>query len=128
MILLLVVSILLFGGCRTYNKEETASELAYEILEPDEIPEELQRKIESKKASHFQITYEEDGLLYIGQGYGEKEQEGYEIRVDQCQSSAHFVYFHTILIGPEKAANDTNASYPYLVVRCKEQGKQVIFE
>lgn len=127
-IMLLGTAFFLFlCGCRVFNKEETAQELDYEIVAEEEIPEEMKAVIEEKKAQGFQITFEEKDTLYIGQGYGEKDQEGYEILVDQCQYSDDFVYFHTILNGPREETKEKGQSYPYLVVRCEVSGKEVIF-
>lgn len=127
MMLLGIVFFLLFCGCRRLNKEEAAQELDYEMIAEDEIPEEMKEIIEAKKAEGFQITFEEKDTLYIGQGYGEKDLEGYEILVDQCQYSENFVYFHTILNGPREEAKEKGQFYPYLVVKCEVSGKEVIF-
>lgn len=125
--LVMLLGFLVLSGCRTLNKEETKADLEYEIVEEDEIPEEMKSIIEQEKEKGFQITYEENGELYIGQGYGEKEQEGYEIEVDLCQSSPDFVYFHTILKGPAEEAKEKNKSWPDIVVRVRQSGKHVIF-
>lgn len=125
--LLCMALFLIFCGCRTLNKEEAVQELDYEMIAEDEIPEEMKAVIEQKKRGSFQITFEEDGTLYIGQGYGEKNQEGYEIIVDICRYSENFVYFHTILNGPMEEAKEKSPTYPYLVVRCRQAGKEVVF-
>lgn len=118
---------LVFCGCHTLNKEETAQDLSYEIVSEEEVPEEMREVIAEKMAKPFQISFEIDGALYIGQGYGEKAQDGYEIIVDKCQYSQHFVYIHTILNGPKVKAKEKTASYPYIIVKCDQIGKKVIF-
>lgn len=119
--------LLFFCGCRIINKEEAAQDLTYEIVSEDEVPEEMSAVIAEKMAKPFRISFEIDGMLYIGQGYGEKAQEGYEIMVDKCQYSQHFVYIHTILNGPKVESKEKTTSYPYVVIKCNQIGKQVIF-
>lgn len=126
-IVLLSVLVLLMNGCTAYNKEETSIEIPYEILEEDAVPAELKEQLEEKKTTPVRMTYETSEGLYIAVGYGEKEQEGYEILVDSVKSSEHFVYIHTTLIGPREEAKQKTKSYPYLVLMCGQIEKQVIF-
>lgn len=125
--LLLGMLLFLINGCTTYNKEETSVDAAYEILEEDEIPTEMKEEMEAKKTETFRIVYETTEGTYIAVGYGEKEQEGYEIQVDSCKVSEHFVYIHTILKGPLEEEKQKRKSYPCLVIMCGETEKQVIF-
>lgn len=126
-IVLLSVLVLLMNGCTAYNKEETSLEISYEVLENNEIPTELIAQLEEKKTGPIRMTYETSEGLYIAVGYGEKEQEGYEISVDSVKSSDHFVYIHTTLTGPREEAKQKIKSYPYLVIKCQQIEKQVIF-
>lgn len=115
------------AGCECLEKEENSEEVVFEIVEEDEIPEKMKTIIEEEKEEPFQITYEEDGRIYIGQGYGQKEMEGYEIEVDDCRISEHFLYVHTILTGPDREPEEKTRSWPYIVIRVEQSGKQVIF-
>lgn len=114
-------------GCTKMEKMEEASEIEFVIVEEDEIPETMKKIIESEKEEAFQITYEDGEYLYIGQGYGKKEIEGYEISVDICKESEHFIYVHTILTGPREEPAEKEASWPYVVIRAEGKKKQVIF-
>lgn len=116
----------LLCGCVRLEKEEAAQEVAYQIVEEDDVPEDMKQTIEQKKAEPFQITYEDEEALYIGQGYGEKDREGYEIEVDLCEESEHFIYIHMILHGPREESEKKD-SWPYLIVRLDRKEKQVIF-
>ena len=126
-----VIVILLFAicfvcGCGKIMKIEESVEKDYQIVKEDEIPEKMKSKIEEMKTDSFQITYEEEGVLYIGQGYGEKMLEGYEITVDKCTESEHFLYVHTILHGP-KVEGEEEKSWPYIVIKTEGANKQVVF-
>lgn len=116
----------LICGCKKVEKTEEYVEIGYQILEDDEIPEKMREKIEQQKREPFQITFEEEGVLYIGQGYGEKSMKGYEIMIDRCNISEHFVYFHTTLYGPKKAG-EKEKTYPYIVVGIECVSKHVVF-
>lgn len=116
----------LFEGCVKMDKNEPSQAVSCQIVEEDDIPEEMKKVIELKKAEPFQITYEDEEFLYIGQGYGKKEMEGYEIEVDSCEESEHFVYIHMILHGP-KEEKEQKDSWPYLIIRLEKKEKQVIF-
>lgn len=120
------LSVMLLCGCKKVEKTEEYEETSYQILEEEEIPEKMREKIERIKKNPFQITFEEEGLLYIGQGYGEKSMNGYEITIDRCDMSEHFVYFHSTLYGPKKAG-EIEKTYPYIVVSIKCVSKYVIF-
>lgn len=117
----------LMNGCAAHNKEETSTEMPYEVLSEDDIPVELKMKLEETKTDSVRMAYETSDALYIAVGYGEKEQEGYEISVDSVKSSEHFVYIHTTLTGPREEAKQKMKSYPYLVIKCQQTEKQVIF-
>ena len=118
---------LMVCGCTKIKKEETAETAAFERVDTDEIPDEMMKIIDEKKENGFRITYEDDVGIYIGHGYGKQEWEGYQIEVDQCSVSEHFIYVHTILSGPPKEPKEQIPSYPYIVFRVNETGKRVIF-
>lgn len=126
-IVLLSGLVLLMNGCVVYNKEETSVEMPYEVLSEDEIPVELKMKLDETKTGSVRMTYETSDALYIAVGYGEKDQEGYEISVDSVMSSEHFLYIHTTLTGPREEAKQKVKSHPYLVIKCQQIEKTVIF-
>ncbi len=68
----LIAALTLLNGCgieKTDNRK--ISDLNYELVEEENTPEELKKKIEEKKAADFKLTYESDNYLYIVRGYGE---------------------------------------------------------
>lgn len=120
----------LLGGCSISKTNGTKiSDLEYGIVEDGELPEELQKIIEEKKAADFKMTYEEDNALYIVRGYGEQETGGYSIRINECYLTSNAVLFDTELVGPRKGESVTKSpSFPYVVVRVEKQEKPVVFD
>ena len=110
------------------NRTKVA-DIEYSIVEEDQIPEELLGMIEEKKAADFKMTYELEEDLYIVRGYGEQATGGYSIRIKACYLTSNAVLFDTELIGPRKGENAAaSPSYPYIVVKMKNQEQSTIFE
>lgn len=113
-------------GCKVSTlPEKTIREVEYEVLEQGDIPEEFMEIIEKKKDEVFLSTYGDGTYLYIGQGYGRKEKDGYEIEVDSFVETENFLYFHTNLIGSYEAKD--KETFPWIVVRTKWKDKSVIY-
>ena len=120
----------LYGGCGIEKTDGSKiSDLEYEMVEEENIPEELKAKIEEKKAASFKLTYEGDSYIYIVRGYGEQETGGYCILILEFYHTQNSVIFHTNLIGPSKdELKNTAPSYPYIVIRTQNPNKNVIFK
>lgn len=129
-LLSMTVSAILLSGCKISESDGTKVEdLDYTVVEEDKVPEELQTQIDEKKEADFKLTYENDGDLYIVRGYGEQETGGYSIAVNDVYLTANSVVFKTLLIGPGESEEKSKApSYPYIVVKIKDQNKNVVFE
>ena len=113
-------------GCKmTEHPEKTIGEVEFEVLEKEEVPEILMKIIEKKKDEPFLSTFGDGEFLYIGQGYGQKDKDGYEIEVDSFAETEHFLYFHTILTGSHNAKE--KKTFPWIVVRTKWKDKSVIY-
>lgn len=117
-------------GCSIEASNQTKlSDLEYEIMAEEDLPEELMADIEERKAADFKLTYEKDEYLYIVRGYGEQETGGYSISLRELYLTTNSVFFSTELIGPRKGEMITKSpSFPYIVVRTAIQDKNVIFE
>lgn len=117
-------------GCSIEQSNQTkVSDLQYEIIAEEDVPEELLADIEERKAADFKMTYETDEYLYIVRGYGEQETGGYSIRLKDLYLTTNSVFFYTELIGPRKGETITKSpSFPYIVVRTDIQEKNVVFE
>ncbi len=130
MIMVLILVSGIWSGCgieKTDSKK--IRDLEYEMIEEDDIPEELQAKIEEKKEADFKLTYESDRYLYIVRGYGEQETGGYSIQILDFYLTQNAIVFDTNLLGPSKdEVKNTAPSFPYLVIRIENQDKNIIFQ
>lgn len=131
-VIIAVVIAVLFtlNGC---SMEESSNEklrdLEFTIVEESDIPEELFKIIEEKKASEFKITYTDNESLYICIGYGEQKTGGYSIAVNDLYLTSNAIFINTNLIGPSKDEKISEAlSYPYVVVKTEYMDKSVVFE
>lgn len=132
MLILLCFAMLFLMGCRE-EKDHLAKikDLQFTVIAEDNIPEELFKTIEEKKAEGFKITYQDNGFVYICMGYGQQETGGYSITVNSLYETDNAVYFDTTLIGPKPGENEgkkVSQSYPYIVVKTEIINKPVVFE
>lgn len=117
-------------GCSHVEvKNERIRDLDYTVLSEDKLPQELREIIATKKEEPFKMTFQDDGFLYICQGYGRKEETGYCIQIKKAYEAPNAIYFSTILIGaPEGEQRTTEPSFPYLVIKTEKQDKVVVFD
>ncbi len=110
-------------------KTEKLRELEFTVVKEEEIPEELCEVIAQHKEKAMKLTYADQGMLYIVEGYGRQETSGYSIEVKECFESENAIYFHTNLIGPspnEKSIEQE--TFPYIVIKMQDIDKQVVFQ
>ena len=125
------------------EKEEVGGEmLEYSIVDEKKVPAEMTERIAEMEETPFQIMYVQGDRLYVGQGYGRQEMEGYAIRVDGCTEEKDVICVQTTLLGPgsdetekdgEEMGNicmreDGFSQYPYVVLEMAKSEKLVIFE
>lgn len=117
------------AGCITkVEVTEKIQDLNFTVLEKAELPNELKEKISKNKEKAFHLTYSDQGELYIVEGYGEKPQSGYSVKVTEFYETAEAIYIHTELEGPSRSENTKEiVTYPYIAVKTKEIGKPVQF-
>lgn len=122
--------LLLLSGCSIKKTStEKVKDLSFQVLNEESIPEELKAKISEKTAEPFKITYSDKESLYIAEGYGEKETNGYSVEVTECYETANAVYIHTNLIGPSKEEKVIRTpTNPHVVVKLDATDKNVVFE
>ena len=125
-IVMILLLCLLCGCSFAAEKEEDRRDLAYTVVSDDELPAELKDLIETKKAEPFKMTYEDQGYLYIVQGFGQKPTGGFSIQLQELYETGNAIYFSALLIGPEEQ-NAPAASFPYIVVKTEYQEKSVVF-
>ena len=128
----LTAALLLCGlsGCSIEESNGTkVSDLDYTVVEEADLPEELAAIKKKKKAADFKTTYELEDEIYIVRGYGEQDTGGYSISIRDLYLTTNAVLFDTELIGPRKGETTSQSpSYPYIVVKLKNQDKSIIFE
>ena len=111
-------------------------------VDEKKVPTEMTERIAGMEETPFQIMYVQGDRLYVGQGYGRQEMEGYAIRVDGCTEEKDVICVQTTLLGPgsdetekdgEEMGNicmreDGFSQYPYVVLEMAKSEKPVIFE
>ena len=130
MLLLLVFWLTVLVGCANgTEKPEKIKDLEYTVQKEGDLPEELISKIREKQKEPFRLTYATDGYLYIATGYGTQETSGYSIRITDLYEAAEGIVLYTELIGPGKEEPVLKVdTYPYIVVKLKDLGLDVLFQ
>ena len=128
--LLLAFLTALLAGCgNQVSKPEKIKDVEYTVQEEGELPEELLNKIREKQKEPFQMTYATDGYLYIARGFGTQATSGYSIRVTDLYEAAEGIVFSAELLGPAKNEPVLQVeTYPYIVVKLKDIGLDVLFQ
>ena len=120
----------LFSGCSVEKMStEKIRDIEFTVLDEEQIPEELEKRMSETREKSFKYTYADRGALYIAVGYGARDTSGYSIEVKELYETKNAIYIHTNLIGPaneEKIVEST--TYPYIVVKLEYVDKNVVFE
>ena len=129
-IILLVTILLLLCACSVEKTSTTKiRDVEFTVTEEKNIPEELKEKIKEKQGTTFRLTYADQGALYIAEGYGKQQTNGYSIEVKECFETKNAIYVHTNLIGPAKDELIVDAvTYPYIVIKMEFIDKNVVFQ
>ena len=126
---LLAVTCILCACSMQKDDMEKIRDLEYTVVNEPNIPEELLQHIEEVKEEPFEITYGDDGYLYIAAGYGEKDTSGYSIEVKECFETSNVICVETNLLGPPKEEEIfAQNTYPYIVIKTEYSEKSVVFE
>ena len=132
-IISIILSLLvLFTLCACSAKElatEKIRDIDFTVVNEEDIPEELKTMIKEKETTPLKLTYADQGVLYIAEGYGEQPTSGYSIEVKECFETKNAIYLHTNLIGPTKEERIVEkATYPYIVIKMEFIDKNVVFQ
>lgn len=123
------MALCLFGCGVEKTDESRVEDIDYCIVEEGDIPGELMEKIQEKKAADMKMVFENDDFVYIVRGYGEQETGGYSIQVTDVFLTKNAVVFRSNLVGPSKdEVKNAAPSYPYVVLKIQNMGRNVIFE
>lgn len=117
-------------GCQIEkDSTEKLRDLEFAVVEEHEIPKELLKEINREKEEPFQMTYADQGVLYIVRGYGEQERGGCSVMADDVYESENAICVHTNLLGPKKGEEIREEEIcPYLVIKTEWIDKYVIFK
>ena len=118
------------GGC-VEKTERTGKlrDIEFTVTEKQDIPEELEEMIAERKEEGFQLSYADQGELYLAVGYGTRPTSGYSIKVKALYETENAVYIQTELLGPSKEEKITEKqTYPYVVVKMEWIDKNIIYE
>ncbi len=123
------VLVLLLSACTVEKlKTEKLRDIEFTVLDKEDIPEEFMEEIEEKQKNVFRMTYEDQGYLYIAEGYGKQETSGYSIEVDFLYETENAIYVRTNLIGPADEKIVEKFTYPYIVIKMESVDKNVVFQ
>jgi hypothetical protein len=119
---------LFFTGCAQSDTPKKTSSLDYTVVAGTDIPEELQDLILKRQDNAFELTFSDNGCLYIIKGYGKQSSGGYSIVINDFYQSDDSLVFDTELFGPKKEeAVSSSPSYPYIVIKTEYRENPVIF-
>lgn len=128
--LLVIMCLCIFSGCAIQKDDtEKLREVEFTVVNEREIPEELGEKLEDLKKDSFEITYGDQGYLYIAKGYGQQETTGYSVCVKACYETENTICVKTELDGPPKEEQIMEkATYPYVVIKIEYSDKNIVFD
>lgn len=116
------------GCARRTDSSEKIRDLVFTVLDKEEVPDELSEVIEKEKTKPFKLSYADQGMLYIAEGYGEQPTSGYSVEVNRLYETEDAVWVDTTLMGPEKGEKtEETVTYPYVVVQLEYIGKDILF-
>lgn len=122
--------IILMCGCSVQKDDmKKLRDIEFTVIDEHKLPVELGQYIEEEKEEPFEITYGDEGYLYVVKGYGTKETSGYSIEVEECFETSNVIYVKTNLLGPPKDEEILDEeTFPYIVLKMEYSDKSVVFE
>ena len=128
--ILMVVCMVLSTAC-SMQKDDTKKvrDSDFTVVDSIDLPEEISAQIEELKEGTFEITYGDNGYLYIAKGYGKLESTGYSGSVQECYETKNPICMKTELSGPPKDEEILDKeTYPYIVIKIEYTDKNVVFD
>lgn len=120
---------LLLCACQSGGASaEKIRDMEFTLVASGDVPADIQRLIDEKKANEFQITYSDGEYKYIVIGYGEQATGGFSIKVSQLYLTQDNICIQTTLEGPTSNDEAGSAkSYPFIVIKIENIDNVVIF-
>ena len=104
-------------------------DIEFAVMDYEDLPGELQKKINEKKKETMMLTYSDKGWTYIVRGYGTEEKTGYSVSVNACYEEEQSIVLETELLGPNRSEKIKNKkTYPYVVIKIEDVDKSVLFQ
>lgn len=124
--ILLVVVLLITTSCTSLRENsEKSKELDFTVANYNNVPKEVQNIIDEKKEKPFKTTFSDMENTYIIIGYGQKQSEGYSIKINELYESDTNVYVKTTFNGPDSVDGRGVVTYPYIIIQVEYTGKTV---
>lgn len=129
-ILVLIPCMFLLWGCSVQKDDmEKLRDIEFTVIDEEKLPVELKEYIDEAKREPFEITYGDEGYLYIAKGYGTKGTSGYSIEVEECFETSNVISVRTNLLGPPKDEEiEEIETFPHIVLKIEYSDKSVVFE
>lgn len=119
----------MLSGCVIQQQQDKIEDLEFTVMDPADLPQELQDQIVARQEEDFSLTYSDGEYLYIVRGYGEQETGGYCISIDQCYRTSNTIRVKTTLAGPQVGEEvNTAPSYPYIAIKLELRSEEVVFQ
>lgn len=128
--LIMIGCLFLMCGCSVQKDDmKKLRDIEFTVIDEAKLPVELKEYIDEAKKEPFEITYGDEGYLYIVKGYGTKATSGYSIEVKECFESSNVICVRTNLLGPPKDEEiQEEETFPYIVLKIEYSDKSVVFE
>ena len=128
--ILIVVCMVLSTACSMQKDDKKkVRDIDFTVVDSIDLPEEISAQIEELKEGTFEITYGDNGYLYIAKGYGKQESTGYSVSVQECYETKNTICMKTELSGPPKDEEILDKeTYPYIVIKIEYTDKNVVFD
>lgn len=125
-----VILALLSTGCaKKHDSSRRLGNLEFTVPDIRDVPQEMQDMIAEREKEPFRITYADQGMLYIAEGYGEQPTTGYSVEVKELYETEDAVRIRTNLLGPKSGEEKLEiTTFPYVVVQLGYVEKDVLFE
>ena len=129
-ILAFMLCLFLICGCSVQKDDmEKIRDIEFTVVDEAKLPVELKQYIDETKNEPFEITYGDEGYLYVVKGYGIKETSGYSIEIEECYETSNLICVRTNLLGPQKREDiQEKKTFPYIVLKMEYSDKNVVFE
>ena len=108
-ILLFLVLCCLLGGCSIEKvRAGDGVKPEYTVMKEEDYPEKVKELISENREEEFQMTYQDQGYLYLLKGYGKQETGGYSIQIEDLSLWENAIHLKTVLMGPEPTWHGTH--------------------